>query len=69
MLEKKQKYTSVDISENGQVSLRLTTIITDDGVVISKSHHREVRGLDASLDDLPNYISGSIALYREGLTE
>lgn len=67
MLEKEQKYTSVDISEDGQVSLRLTTIITDDGVVISKSHHREVRAVKDSLDDLPSHISSSIAIYRTGI--
>lgn len=67
MLEKTQTYTSIDISEGGEVSLRLTTTITEDGVVISKSHHREVRLLSDSLDDLPSHISGSIAFYRSGL--
>lgn len=67
MLEKTQSYTSIDIAEDGQVSLRLTTTITDDGVVVSKSHHREVRSLTDSLDDLPSHISASIAAYRAGL--
>jgi hypothetical protein len=67
MLEKEQKYTSIDLSEGGEVSLRLTTTITDNGVVISKSHHREVRLLEDSLDDLPEHISGSIAIYRTGI--
>lgn len=67
MLQKEQKYTSIDISEGGEVSLRLTTTITDDGVVVSKSHHREVRSLTDSLDDLPSHVSGSIAAYRAGL--
>lgn len=67
MLEKTVKHTSIDIEEDGQVSLRLTTTITDDGVVVSKSHHREVRSLTDSLDDLPSHISGSIAAYRAGL--
>lgn len=67
MLEKTQTYTSIDISEGGQVSLRLTTTITEDGNIISKSHHREVRLLEDSLDDLPSHISSSIAAYREGI--
>jgi hypothetical protein len=67
MLEKTQTYTSIDISEEGQVSLRLTTTITEDGNIISRSHHREVRLLEDSLDDLPEHISGSIAAYRAGL--
>ena len=68
MLEKTQTYTSIDISEEGQVSLRLTTTITEDGNIVSKSHHREVRLLEDSLDDLPSHISGSIAAYRAGLS-
>jgi hypothetical protein len=68
MLEKTQTYTSIDISEEGQVSLRLTTTITEDGNIISRSHHREVRLLEDSLDDLPEHISGSIALYRSGIS-
>jgi hypothetical protein len=67
MLEKTQTYTSIDISEEGQVSLRLTTTITEDGNIISRSHHREVRLLEDNLDDLPEHISGSIAAYRAGL--
>ena len=68
MLEKELKYTEINLSENGDVSLRLTTVITDSGSVISRSHHREVRGISASLDDLPDHISGSIVTYRAGLS-
>ena len=68
MLEKELKYTEINLTENGDVSLRLTTIITDSGSIISRSHHREVRGLDDSLDDLPSHISGSIVTYRAGLS-
>jgi hypothetical protein len=67
MLEKEQKYTEINLTEDGSVSLRLTTIITDSGSVISRSHHREVRSLTDSLDDLPSHISGSIVAYRAGL--
>lgn len=68
MLEKEQKYTEINLTEDGSVSLRLTTIITDNGEIISKSHHREVRGLDDNLDDLPQHISSSIVTYRDGLS-
>ena len=68
MLEKEQKYTEINLTDDGSVSLRLTTIITDSGSVISRSHHREVRAIGESLDDLPEHISGSIALYRSGIS-
>ena len=45
MLEKEQKYTEINLTDDGSVSLRLTTIITDSGSVISRSHHREVRAI------------------------
>ena len=67
MLEKEQKYTEINLTEDGSVSLRLTTIITDDGVVISRSHHREIRSIGDSLDDLPSHISSSVVAFREGI--
>jgi hypothetical protein len=51
MLEKTESYTSIDIKELGQVSLRKTTRVTDDGTVISESHHREVRVSKVFVDD------------------
>lgn len=68
MLEKTEKYTAVDLSENGNVSVRLTTIITDDGVEISRSHFRQVYTPNHSIDHLPEHVSGSIALYRSGIS-
>ena len=67
MLEKIQQYTAVDMAENGNASVRLTTIVTDDGVEISKSHFRKVYTPNDSIDDLPSHVSGSIAAYRAGL--
>lgn len=61
MLEKEQKYTEINLTEDGSVSLRLTTIITDDGEIISRSHHRETRSLNDNIDDLPSHISSSIS--------
>ena len=63
MLEKIQKYTSIDIKELGTVSLRLTTIVKDDGVVISESHHRHVRNPNDDLTDLPQNIQDTINAY------
>jgi len=67
MLEKEQKYTEINLTDDGSVSLRLTTIITDSGSVISRSHHREIRSLTDNIDDLPSHISSSIAVYRTGI--
>lgn len=67
MLSKEQKYTEINLMEDGSISLRLTTVITDDGKVISKSHHREVRSVNDSLDDLPSHIVNAVIAYRQGL--
>lgn len=60
MLEKTEAYTAIDIKEMGQVSLRKTTRITDDGVLISEAHHREVRVPDQDITDLPQNIQNTI---------
>jgi hypothetical protein len=63
MLEKTESYTSIDIKEMGQVSLRKTTRILDEGVVISESHHREVRTPDQDISDLPQHVQNTINAY------
>lgn len=63
MLEKTQEYTSIDIKIDGAVSLRLTTIIKEDGVIISESHHREVKQPGDDLSDLPQNIQDTINTY------
>ena len=63
MLEKTESYTSIDIKELGQVSLRKTTRVTDDGTVISESHHREVRTPDQDITDLPENVQAVINAY------
>lgn len=68
MLEKIEKYTAVDMSENGNVSIRLTTVITDNEIEISRSHLRQLYTPADSIDHLPEHISGSIALYRSGIS-
>jgi hypothetical protein len=63
MLEKTESYTSIDIKELGQVSLRKTTRVTDDGTVISESHHREVRVPNQDITDLPDNVQAVINAY------
>ena len=63
MLEKNEAYTSIDIKELGQVSLRKTTRVTDDGTVISESHHREVRVPNQDITDLPDNVQAVINAY------
>ena len=63
MLEKNEAYTSIDIKELGQVSLRKTTRVTDDGTVISESHHREVRVPNQDITDLPDSVQAVINAY------
>jgi archaellum component FlaF (FlaF/FlaG flagellin family) len=63
MLEKTESYTSIDIKELGQVSLRKTTRVTDDGTVISESHHREVRVPNQDITDLPQHVQDTINAY------
>lgn len=63
MLEKNEAYTSIDIKELGQVSLRKTTRVTDDGTVISESHHREVRVPNQDISDLPEHVQAVINAY------
>lgn len=63
MLEKTEAYTAIDIKEQGQVSLRKTTRITDDGVLISEGHHREVRVPSQDISDLPQNIQDVINAY------
>lgn len=63
MLEKIESYTKIEISELGQVSLRKTTKILDDGSVISESHHREVRTPNQDITDLPQKVQDTIKAY------
>ena len=63
MLEKTESYTSIYIKELGQLSLRKTTRVTDDGTVISESHHREVRVPNQDITDLPDNVQAVINAY------
>jgi len=42
MLEKQEIYSKIEVIESGQVQLRKTTKVLEDGQVISQSHHRSV---------------------------
>lgn len=63
MLEKTESYTAIDIKELGQVSLRKTTRITDNGTIISENHHREVRTPGDDISDLPQHVQNTINSY------
>lgn len=42
MLEKQEIYSKIEVIESGQVQLRKTIKVLEDGQVISQSHHRSV---------------------------
>ena len=42
MLEKQESYSKIEVIESGQIQLRKTTKVLEDGQVISQSHHRSV---------------------------
>jgi len=42
MLEKQETYSKIEVIESGQIQLRKTTKVLEDGQVISQSHHRSV---------------------------
>lgn len=63
MLEKTESYTSIDIKELGQVSIRKTTRITDNGALISEVHHRSTFEPGDDLSNLPLNIQNTINTY------
>ena len=63
MLEKQESYSSIELKEHGQVQLRKTTKIVEDGNVLSESHHREIRYPDQDVSDLPDNIQAVINAY------
>lgn len=63
MLEKTESYTSIELKSLGQVQLKKTTTILEDGVELSQSHHREIRYPGDDVSDLPVNISSSINAY------
>lgn len=70
MIEKVTNYTKLEITEQGKVSLRRTTRIVEDGVVLSENHHREMRYPDQDISDLPQNIQDTInAFWSEEIKE
>lgn len=63
MLEKQESYSSIELKERGQVQIRKTTRIVEDGNVLSESHHREIRYPDQDVSDLPDNIQAVINAY------
>jgi vacuolar-type H+-ATPase catalytic subunit A/Vma1 len=63
MLEKIDSYTKLEITEQGKVSLRKTTRVVEDGIVLSENHHREMRYPVDDISDLPQHIQDTINAY------
>ena len=63
MLEKIESYTKLEITEQGKVSLRKTTRIVEDGIVLSENHHREMRYPNDDITDLPQNLQDTINAY------
>lgn len=63
MLSKTELYTQYTVLEKGQVQLRKTTRIYDDGILISEKHHRSIKEPGADIADLPANMSASIASF------
>lgn len=60
MLEKQESYSSIELKEKGQVQLRKTVKVIEDGSVLSESHQREIRYPDQDISDLPQNIQDVI---------
>jgi archaellum component FlaF (FlaF/FlaG flagellin family) len=56
MLEKQETYTKIEVIESGQVQLRKTTKVLEDGEVISQAHHRSVVTPLDDISDLPDNV-------------
>jgi archaellum component FlaF (FlaF/FlaG flagellin family) len=56
MLEKQETYTKIEVIESGQVQLRKTTKVLEDGEVISQAHHRSVVTPLDDISDLPENV-------------
>jgi predicted metal-dependent HD superfamily phosphohydrolase len=56
MLEKKESYSQIELKESGNVQLRKTTTVLDDGQVLSQSHHRSVVSPLDDISDLPDNV-------------
>lgn len=63
MLEKTESYSRVELLESGHVQLRKTTKITEDGVILSESHHRSVVDPNSNIDHLPADVKATIEAF------
>ena len=63
MLEKIETYSSIEIKERGQIQVRKTVRIMEDGIALSENHHREIRYPGQDISDLPENIRGAINAY------
>lgn len=56
MLEKQESYSRIEVLESGNVQLRKTTTVLDNGEVLSQSHHRSVVSPLNDISDLPDNV-------------
>ncbi len=51
MITKRVEYGKIEILPNGQIQLRLDTVIEEDGIELLRSYHRSVAEPGADLSD------------------
>jgi hypothetical protein len=56
------------LPENGTVLWRLTTVIEEDGVELTRSYHRRSAALDETVPDLPAEVAPHRALVDNATT-
>lgn len=59
MITKRQEYAKIEILVDGQIQLRLDTVIEEDGIEISRTYHRSVL---APGDDISKVTDARIAV-------
>lgn len=63
MIEKQEVYTQIELLESGEVQLRKTTKLIEDGQVISQSHHRVVLNPGADVSIYPQNIQDICGIF------
>jgi len=63
MLEKQESYSKIELIESGQVQLRKTTKVLEDGAVLSQSHHRSVVTPLDDISHLPDNVQAVCNAY------
>lgn len=56
MIDKQETYSEIQLLESGEIQLRKTTKLVEDGNILSQSHHRLVLNPGDDVSDLPDHI-------------